>query len=144
MAAGLFLSAASAVLFLSPVVRRLADNHGVRAVVIGAFGLMGFSLMVLAIIGDARPVGVPFWLLGAIGGGMIDVLGNIPFMRLVKPRERGPMAGVFATWREVSFMVAPALAAVVLLVGPFWVLYLVLAVLMAAGAMATTYLPKRL
>ncbi len=142
--AGAFLSSASAVLFLSPMVRRLADHHGVRWVVQHAFELMALSLLALAVVGEARPVGVVFWLLGAVGGGTIDVLGNIPFMRLVKPRERGDMAGVFATWREVSFLVAPALAVVVLAVGPFQVLYLVLAAIMGLGVVATTFLPRRL
>jgi len=142
--AGVFLSSASGVLFLSPVVRRLADDHGVRWVVQRAFALMALSLVGLTVIGEARPIGVVFWLLGAVGGGTIDVLGNIPFMRLVKPRERGDMAGVFATWREVSFLIAPALAALVLAVGPFPVLYLVLAVIMGLGVVATTFLPRRL
>lgn len=142
--AGVFLSSASGVLFLSPLVRRLADEHGVRWVVQRAFGLMGLSLVALTVIGEAHPIGVVFWLLGAVGGGTIDVLGNIPFMRLVKPRERGDMAGVFATWREVSFLVAPALAALVLAVGPFQVLYAVLAVIMGLGVVATTFLPRRL
>lgn len=143
-AAGVFLSSASGVLFLSPVVRRLADHHGVRWVIQYAFVLMGLSLIALTVIGEAKPIGVVFWMLGAVGGGTIDVLGNIPFMRLVKPRERGSMAGVFATWREVSFLVAPALAALVLAVGPFPVLYLILAVIMGLGVIATTFLPRRL
>ncbi len=143
-AAGAFLSAASATLFLSPVVQRAADQVGVRRVILAGFALMGFSLVALAVLGSAEPIGVAFWLIGAIGGGIVDVLGNIPFMRLVKPRERAAMATVFATWREMSFMITPGLAVLVLLVGPFWLLYAVLALLMAGAAIATTYLPVRL
>ncbi len=142
--AGAFLSVASGVLFIGPLVQRAADRVGVRALVNRAFGLMSASMLALFLIGDARPIGIVFWMTGAIGGGIIDVLGNIPFMRLVKPRERSAMTAVFSTWREVSFLVAPALAALVLAVAPFHVLYLVLAVLMGAGVAVTTMLPHRL
>lgn len=143
-AAGAFLSAASSVLFIGPMVRRAADRFGVRALVLRAFTVMAGSMFGLFLIGEARPVGIIFWLTGALGGGVIDVVGNIPFMRLVKPRERTAMTAVFSTWREVSFLVSPALAAVVLAFGPFHVLYLVLAILMLGGAAVTTMLPRRL
>ena len=142
--AGAFLSATSAVLFLGPVVQRAADQHGIRSCVMAGFGLMASSLFALTLVGDPEPIGLVFWLLGAVGGGIIDVLGNIPFMRLVRPRERAAMASVFATWREISFLLAPGLAAVVLAFGPFWVLYAVLAVIVTAGAVITSYLPRRL
>ncbi len=143
-AAGAFLSVASAVLFIGPLVRHVADRSGVRTVIMAAFVLMAASLLALAVIGPARPVGVLFWLTGAVGGGVIDVLGNIPFMRLVRPRERTAMVTVFSTWREVSFVVAPGLAALILVSGSFRFFYLTLAVLMGFGAWATSFLPRRL
>jgi MFS family permease len=142
--AGVFLSLASAVLFIGPGVRRAAERYGVRTMIILGFWMMGASLLALTALGDPEPLGLAFWLTGALGGGIIDVLGNIPFMRLVKPRERAAMVGVFSTWREVSFLVTPGLAALVLVVGPFWLLYLVLALLMMVGAGAASYLPRRL
>ncbi len=143
-AAGAFLSAASATLFCSPLVRRFADAVGVRATIGGAFGLMAASMTGLAVVGDARPVGVAFWLLGAIGGSAIDVLGNIPFMRLVKPRERSAMTTVFTTWREVSFMLAPLIAAASLALGEIWMLYATIALILGAAGCVTTFLPRRL
>lgn len=143
-AAGAFLSAASGTLLLSPFVQRLADRVGVRRMIIVGFGLMAAALTSLAVLGDAAPIGIAFWLTGAVGGGIVDVLGNIPFMRLVKPRERSAMATVFATWRETSFMVTPGIAFLVLLVGPFWLLYVCLAVVMIGAAFVTTFLPARL
>ncbi|MEM7096017.1 MAG: MFS transporter [Actinomycetota bacterium] len=142
--AGAFLSVAASVLFMGPLVRRAADRWGVRFLVLRAFGLMGASMAVLFTLGEPRPLGIVFWLSGALGGGVIDVLGNIPFMRLVKPRERAAMTAVFSTWREVSFLVAPALAALVLAFAPFHVLYLVIALLMGIGVAVTTLLPRRL
>lgn len=142
--AGIFLSVSSATLFVGPFVQRRAASIGVRACIMTGFALMTTGLVGLAVIGDAQPVGIAFWLIGAVGGGIVDVLGNIPFMRLVKPRERGAMTSVFTTWREVSFLLAPAIAATVLAFGQFWVLYLVLACLTGAALVVATYLPRRL
>jgi hypothetical protein len=65
-------------------------------------------------------------------------------MRLVKPRERVAMTAIFTTWRETSFLLAPVIAAIALGLGSFWLLYLVIAVLLASAAIATSFLPRRL
>lgn len=141
---GLLLSAAAAVLFLGPLVRRGAQRFGVRKLIMGGFVIMTVALIALTAVGDPAPIGVVLWLVGALGAGVIDVLGNIPFMRMVKPRERQAMTGVFTTWREVSFLAAPALAALVLAVAPFWILYGLLALCSVAGIWVTSHLPRRL
>lgn len=143
-AAGAFLSTASAMLFASPLVLRASRRFGVRTMIIVGFGLIVVCLLGLTVLGEPRRVGVLLWLLGSVGGGVLDVLGNIPFMRLVRPRERTPMTAVFTTWREMSFLLAPLLAAGVLLVGPLWLLYPVLAVLMLGGIGAASVLPRRI
>lgn len=142
--AGVFLSMASAMLLWSPLVLRASHRLGVRTMIIVGFGLIAGSLVLLTLIGAPRRIGVLVWLVGAIGGGTLDVLGNIPFMRLVKPRERTAMTAVFTTWREMSFLLAPLLAAGVLLIGPLWLLYPVLAVLALLGAGAASILPRRI
>lgn len=143
-AAGVFLSLSSATLFIGPFVQRQATAIGVRACIMVGFAFMTTGMVGLAVIGEAQPVGIAFWLIGAVGGGIVDVLGNIPFMRLVKPRERGAMTSVFTTWREISFLLAPGIAAVVLAFGQIWMLYLVLACLTGAAMVTATYLPRRL
>ena len=101
-------------------------------------------MVVLFLLGEATPIGLLFWVIASLGGAVVDVLGNIPFMRLVKPRERTEMTMIFSTWREGSQLLTPLLVSMVLLVAPFEVFYLLLAViLMLAGGMAT-FLPRRL
>jgi hypothetical protein len=131
-------------LLWSPLVLRASQRVGVRTMLIVGFALIVTSLVLLTVIGEPRTLGVPAWLLGAAGGGTLDVLGNIPFMRLVKPRERTAMTAVFTTWREMSFLLAPLLAAGVLLIWPLWMLYPVLAVFAMVGAGAASTLPRRI
>lgn len=142
--AGVLLSGVSGLLFLSPLVRRLADRFGTRQVIIAALSLTGFSAMALGLLGSAKPVGTLFWVTGAMGGVALDVLGNIPFMRTVRPRERVEMTVVFSTWREASELLTPALAAVVILVAPFWTFYLLLGLAHFVSAASASHLPRRM
>lgn len=141
---GIMISSVSALLVFSPVVERMAARYSARRVIILGFVITGLGLTGLAAIGDARLLGLPVWMAAAIGATMLDVLGNIPFMRMVKPRERLPMTTVFSTWRELSSLVAPGLAALVMLVAPFWAYYLVVAALCFATAVWATFLPTRI
>jgi ACDE family multidrug resistance protein len=142
--AGAFLSAASALLLLSPLVYRASLRWGVRRTIVIAFSISAFALVWLGLIRDPRPIGIVPWMIVSLGGAMLDVLGNIPFMRLVRPRERPEMTSVLTVGRDLSFVLTPALAAIVLLFGPIWMLYLVVAIAMAATAAATTSLPRRI
>jgi len=54
------------------------------------------------------------------------------------------MTTVFSTWREVSFLIAPLIAAVALAAGSFRILYATIAVLLAGTAVATSFLPRRI
>jgi MFS family permease len=142
--AGGIVTAIAAMLLVSPLALRLADRTNTRTVISAGFAIITVSLVALGLVGTAEPVGVIFWLTAAYGASWLDVLGNIPFMRTVKPRQRVAMTTVFSSWRETSSFAAPALAALVLVVAPFWVFYFVLAAACAATAVYATYLPARL
>ncbi len=143
VAAGL-LSAASGMLFLSPLIRRMAGRFQTRNMIAFGLSLAGLSLLMLGLMGEARPLGLVLWLIAAVGGACVDVLGNIPFMRTVKPYERTEMTMVFSTWREMSELLAPLCISLVLLVFPFHVYYYVLSGFMLMVSWAATYLPRRL
>jgi len=142
--AGLLLSATSALLLLSPLVQRLAERFGTRNIIIVGLVTTGTSTIALGLLQDARPAGIILWMTGAMGGAMLDVLGNIPFMRSVRPRERTAMTTVFSTWREASELLTPALSAAILAFAPFWVFYMILGFMHLASAASASYLPRRL
>jgi hypothetical protein len=89
-------------------------------------------------------MGLVFWLIATLGAVGLDVLGNIPFMRLVKPRERTEMTMVFSTWREMSELLNPLLISIVLLFFPFEVFYFVLGACLLFAAYFSTHLPRRI
>lgn len=140
----ILLSGTSGMLFLSPVIQRLADRYGTRQVLIACSLIIGFSTIALGLIGQARPIGIVFMVLGSLGAAGMDVLGNIPFMRTVRPRERTEMTMVFTTWREGSSLLTQGLIFLTLLVAPFWAFYFILAAMQFAAALGASYLPRRL
>ena len=142
--AGGLLSLVSGLLLISPLIRRLASRYGTRVVIVRAFILTGVSILSLYFVGEPKPVGLLCWVLAALGGATIDVLGNIPFMRMVKPRERTEMTMIFSTWREASQLLTPLLVSLVLLLAPFEVFYLVLALMLFSASITATFLPRRL
>ena len=142
--AGAFLSVVSSLLVISPLIRRLASRFGTRLVIVCALSSTGVAMVALFLIGEAKPIGLLFWVLAAVGGAIVDVLGNIPFMRLVKPRERTEMTMIFSTWREGSQLLTPLLVSMVLLVAPFEAFYLLLAAILISAACMATFLPRRL
>lgn len=141
---GAFLSGTASLLFFAPFVQRMVERRGVRWVVARSFAAMTAGTTGLAVLGSPDAYGLVFWTIGAVGAGALDVVGNVPFMRLVKPGERVPMTTVFSTWRQVSALVTPAIAALVLIVFPFAAFFAVLALLSVCAMIAASYLPRRL
>ena len=85
-----------------------------------------------------------FWCTAALGCACLDVLGNIPFMRMVKPYERTDMTMVFSTWREMSELLTPLTITLVTLVLPFRTYYLLLGAALVGVALLAARLPRRL
>ncbi len=142
--AGGLLSLVSGLLLMSPLIRRLSIRFGTRIIIVYAFILTGGSILMLYFTGEPKPIGLLFWVTAAVGGATIDVLGNIPFMRMVKPRERTEMTMIFSTWREASQLLTPLLVSIVLLLAPFEVYYLLLAAILFSAGFMATFLPRRL
>jgi hypothetical protein len=56
--------------------------------------------------------------LASFGLVMLDVVGGLPFLMSVKPSERAEMAAVYSSFRDVSGILTPGAAYLVLLVLP--------------------------
>ena len=143
MAGGL-ISLTSVLMLLSPLTSRLVHRYGTRIVIIVAQNLCAVALVMLFLTGDPKPIGLLYWFVASLGAAALDVVGNIPFMRMVKPRERTEMTMIFSTWREASNLLTPLLVMLVLLVAPIEVFYLLLALLLVLASVAATFLPRRL
>lgn len=137
------LSLGCAMLFFSHWVRALAERFHTKNVLIFGLCVCGGSLLALGFLGDSQKIGVLFWWTGAWGASMVDVLGNIPFMRTVKAYERTEMTMVFSTWREMSELITPLLIAIILLILPFYTVYYLFGIFLLLVALYARVLPNR-
>jgi MFS family permease len=104
----LVVSAGNALLLASPLFGRLAARIGLRRPIIAAFIGNGL-LTILAAVFFEIPVAVVATLLAAaVGAAVLDALGNIPFMRSVRPFERPQMTTVFRTYIDLSDLLPAA------------------------------------
>ncbi len=115
---GIALSISNGMLFVTPLMLRLVHRISVRTAVRGSFALCG-SLFVLAWVLAGMPsLAVAALMAASILLVMLDVCGSLPFLMAVKPSERTEMAAVYSSFRDVSGIMTPAVAGLVLMVSP--------------------------
>jgi hypothetical protein len=125
---GLCLSLTNCLLFAAPVILRMVNRMTVRRAVLLWFGY-GAALFVLAgLAAPVPPLAVLLLVAGSVSLVVLDVVGGLPFLMAVKPSERTEMAAVYSSFRDVSGILTPGMAWLVLLVAP------VAGVFVAAGA----------
>jgi MFS family permease len=139
----LIVSAGNAVLILAPLFGRLAQRFGLRRPIIGAFVIAG-SATGLAVLVYDFPFAFAFCLLigAAFGTVVLDALGNIPFMRSVRPFERPQMTTVFRTYIDMSDLIPAAIFTVLLSFFDLRVVFIATAAWMFVGALIARKLPK--
>ena len=69
-------------------------------------------------------------------------LGNLPFMRLVRPEERTAMSVVFYTWRDVSFALTPLFGGVIIAPGGIESIFVALGAVFCLMTGLTFALPR--
>lgn len=115
---GIALSITNGALFLSPLMLRFMQRSSVRMAVRTGF-LMSGVLFVGATLVSGFPAGaVGLLMAGSIFLILLDVAGGLPFLLAVKPSERTEMSAIYASFRDVSGIVTPGVAWLVLLVAP--------------------------
>jgi ACDE family multidrug resistance protein len=115
---GMVQSASNTLLFTTPLILRIVQRHSVRRIVRGAFALGG-ALMVAATIGAGwPPLTVLAMFLSSSMLVVLDACGGLPFLMAVKPSERTEMAAVYSSFRDVSGILTPGVAWLVLLAAP--------------------------
>ncbi len=115
---GAALSVSNAALFLSPLMVQLVRRTNLRRVIRLTFVWCAATL-ILATLGSMHPLLTVFFLFaGSFGLVMLDAAGGLPFMMSVKPSERTEMAAVYSSFRDVSGILTPGVAYLVLLVAP--------------------------
>jgi predicted MFS family arabinose efflux permease len=116
--AGVAASVANGFLLTTPLMLRLVHRWGVRRSVRRTFAATAILFLAAAALSGWPWVTVVLLGIGAVGLVMLDVCAGLPFLMAVKPSERTEMAAVYASFRDVSGIVTPAVGTALLLLGP--------------------------
>ena len=144
LAGGVIVSAGGAALFLTPLWGWMARRFGMRPMLAVGYGATaGLTGAVAAIAGE--PLHGAYLLVGAaLAASVIDGVGNATFLRAVRPLERAEMTTVFNTFRHVAQIVTPGLFALLLATFDLAQVFLAGGAFMAAMAVLSLYIPRRM
>ena len=144
VAGGAIVSAGGAALFLTPLWGWIARRFGMRPTLVFGYGATGaFTGVVMAVAGEPL-LGAVFLVGSALAASVIDGVGNATFLRAVRPLERAEMTTAFNTFRHVAQIVTPGVFAVLLETFDLAAVFLAGGACMAAMAILSFYIPRRM
>lgn len=142
--AGALAGGANLLLVLSPFFGWLGRRFGIRRPIMTAFICAGLITMAVPLFfGSPIMVGV-LLMLAAVFIVLLDSLGNIPFLRAVKPLERPQMTSVYRTYIDLGSLLPFAVFTALLHYFDQRAVYLTYGLLMLAVGAVARYLPRRL
>ena len=115
---GIFLSLTNAVLFLSPLMLRWVQSRSIRYAVRTGFLVSGVLFFAAGMFGSTPWTAISLLFVGSLFLILLDICGGLPFLMAVKPSERTEMSAIYSSFRDVSGIVTPGVAWVVLLFAP--------------------------
>jgi hypothetical protein len=124
-------SASNGMLLLAPLIQRWMAGRSLRHGVRTAFAGGTACFLVAGLAGFWPPLAVIAMLAGSFFLVMLDVFGGLPFLTAVRPAERTEMSAVYASFRDVSSIVTPGMAWLVLLVAPVPMIFAAAGAIMA-------------
>ena len=115
---GTALSLTNALLFTTPLMLRWMQARTVRATLRLGFFMAGSAFALAALLAPLPWAAVLLLMSGSAFLILLDISGGLPFLMAVKPAERTEMSAVYSSFRDVSGIVTPGAAWLVLLVAP--------------------------
>lgn len=140
---GFVMGAIISILFFSSYFAQLATYLGIRKSIFYSFLISGICFFLIGIIPTNIFLGIILLVLATLGIDMLDIIGNIPFMRMVTPKVRTEMTTVFSTWRELSLALTPGLSALILTIASMSGIFAILGVTLIVVAFSTKKMPLR-
>ena len=141
---GVALSLSNALLFTSPLMLRQVRQYSVRSSLRVAFAYCAIFFIAATLLAPWPWLVVACLMAAGIGLVLLDLIGGLPFMMAVKPSERTEMAAVYSSFRDVSSVLTPGAAYLLLLVAPLASIFAASGIAMGIGWTIAGQLHKRL
>lgn len=113
---GIALSVSNGALFLTPFIFRFIQRKSVKKAVKIGFLISGLLFLVAGAPHGSPPIAVVCLMAGSFFLILLDVCAGLPFLLAVKPSERTEMSAIYSSFRDVSGILTPGAAWLVLLV----------------------------
>lgn len=138
---GVLLSCTNAALFGAPLLQIWIQRHSIRFAVQTGFATVALCFALAYASASWPALAVGLLVLGSIALIELDICAGLPFLMAVKPSERTEMSAVYSSYRDVSGILTPGVAWLVLLVSPVAGIFAVggLAMVAAAGLASTLH-----
>lgn len=142
-AGGLALSITNGLLFATPLMLRWMKGR-VRFSV--RIGFLGSSMaFILAYISSSEAhLSIALLMVGSGFLIFLDICAGLPFLMAVKPSQRTEMSAVYSTYRDVSGVITPGVAKLVLLFAPLPTVFAVMGVGLFSAMLVASRLHYRL
>jgi MFS family permease len=139
---GITLSLTNSLLLISPLMLRWIRGRVRYAVLVGFIG-GGVAFLAATVFSGMPIAAIVLLIIGSLFLILLDICGGLPFLMAVRSFERTEMSSVYSTYRDVSGVITPGLARLVLLVAPLPGVFAAMAIgLFAAAGLATTIHPR--
>lgn len=115
---GIALSISNGALFVTPFMLRFMQRSSVRTAVRTGFLMSGLLFFLAGAPHGMPQIAVLCLMAGSFFLILLDVAGGLPFLLAVKPSERTEMSAIYASYRDVSGILTPGVAWLVLLAAP--------------------------
>ncbi|WP_424832908.1 MFS transporter [Ruegeria sp.] len=115
---GILLSGTNAMLFAAPLILRWVQGRSLRTAVRVGFAVSGTCFVAAGAISAWPVASVVALVLGSVWLIVLDICAGLPFLMAVKPSERTEMSAIYSSYRDVSGILTPGAASLILLVTP--------------------------
>ncbi|MEO6623982.1 MAG: MFS transporter, partial [Burkholderiaceae bacterium] len=115
---GIATSLANLGLFFAPLMLRWMMRRSVRAAVRTGFAAAAGCFTLAAVFSPLPWATVAVLMLGSYFLVLLDICGGLPFLMSVKPSQRTEMSAVYSSFRDVSGILSPGIAWLVLQFSP--------------------------
>ena len=142
--AGAVTGAANILLILSPLFGWAGRRYGIRLPIMVAFFGAGLTTLAIPFVFYSPLLVGVMLLVASLFVVMLDALGNIPFLRAVRPLERPQMMSVFRTYIDFGNLLPFAVFTALLQFFDQRIVYIVYGALMLVVGVFVRYLPRRM
>lgn len=121
----------------------LGRRYGVRKLFVAGYAASGAVTLVTALLMQSAWIGAAAIVLAALATEMLDGGGNSLYLRAVHPYERSEMTAVFASYRDATQLLPPAIFAALLTAFQLPAVFVAGGVMMLGMSGLARYIPRR-